>query len=254
MQIFSHNPRGWATTPIGRDERNTFRKLREELDISPVYAHASYLINIASPDEVLRDRSVRLLKEEMRRADALGIDYVVLHPGTAHDTEGSARAARSLRQVLGHRKSGAGLLIENTSGKKGDIASRIQDIARLMADSGGKAAGICIDSCHAFSAGYDIRNAAGIKKLASDIKSLIGADAVKLIHLNDSKGDVGSTMDRHEHIGKGKIGRKGLRLLITHKFFAKAPIVLETPKQGDDEDIKNLSAVRELLSKRSANK
>jgi len=248
MQIFSHNPRGWATSPIEKSERDAFRRLRGKLDIQPVYAHASYLINIASPDDALRGRSVGLLKEEMKRADTLGIDYVVLHPGTAHEPDGRARAARSIREALGRRRTGAGLLIENTSGKRGDISSRVEDIAHLIEESGGKAAGICIDSCHAFAAGYDIRKAAGVKRLADEITSLIGPGAVKLIHLNDSKGDVGSGMDRHEHIGKGKIGRKGLRQLITHEIFADVPIVLETPKQGDEEDIMNISAVRDLLS------
>jgi deoxyribonuclease-4 len=250
MQIFTHSPRSWATAPIGRKEINSFRRLREELDISPVYAHASYLINIASSDSALRDRSARMLREEMKRADSLGLDYVVLHTGTAHDAEGRRRASRSIREVLRRRHSGAGLLIENTSGKRGDIASSMEEMAWLIEDSGGLAAGVCIDSCHAFSAGYDIRSAGGVQKLARQIKGLIGPGSLKLIHLNDSKGDVGSKIDRHEHIGRGKIGRDGLRRLIGHRFFAGVPIVLETPKESDEEDIDNLAAVREMIKGR----
>jgi deoxyribonuclease-4 len=249
MQIFTHSPRNWATKPIGRKEIAAFKKLRAEFDISPVYAHASYLINIASADSALRERSVRMLKEELKRADSLGLDYVVLHTGTAHDAGGRERASKSIREVLRRRgTSGAGLLIENTSGKRGDIASSVEYMAWLIEESGGRVAGICIDSCHAFSAGYDIRNERGVNKLALKIKRLIGRDKVGLIHLNDSKGLLGSGIDRHEHIGRGNIGLGGLGRLIRHRFFARVPIVLETPKESDNEDIDNLSAVRKLLA------
>ncbi len=249
MQIFTHNPRGWATRPIGKHERDAFKKLREKFDINPVYAHASYLINIASPDNVLRDRSIRLLKEEMERADFLGVDYVVLHTGVAYDPKGRQRAAQSIRKTLRNRRFGAGLLLENTAGKRGDIGSSIEDMAWLIDHSGGYAAGICMDSCHAFAAGYDIRNAAGIKRLSGDIGKHIGFGLVKLVHLNDSKGEAGSLIDRHDHIGKGKIGRGALKRFITHKPFVDIPIVLETPKRNDNDDADNLSVVRAMLSR-----
>jgi deoxyribonuclease-4 len=248
MQIFIHNPRAWATKPIEKKERYAFKKSREKFDINPIYSHASYLINIASPDRALRDMSVRLLREEIERADCLGIDYVVLHTGVAYDPKGKYRAASSIKKALGSRKSGARLLLENTAGKKGDIGSNIEDMAWLIEYSGGRIAGICMDSCHAFAAGYDIRDAVGIKKLSGEIGKYIGFEAVKLIHLNDSKGEAGSRIDRHEHIGRGKIGRVALKCLITHRPFLDIPVVLETPKRSNDDDIENLSIVRAMLA------
>jgi deoxyribonuclease-4 len=249
MQIFTHNPRGWTTRPISKQERDAFKELRKKFDINPVYAHASYLINIASPDSVLRDRSIRLLKEEMERADCLGVDYVVLHTGVAYDPKGRQRAAHSIRKTFRNRKSGVGLLLENTAGKRGDIGSSIEDMAWLIEHSGGSIAGICMDSCHAFAAGYDIRDTAGIKRLSGEIGKHIGFESVKLIHLNDSKGEAGSLIDRHEHIGEGKIGRRALKRFITHKPFLNIPVVLETPKRSDDDDIDNLSIVRAMFSR-----
>jgi deoxyribonuclease-4 len=248
MQIFTHNPRSWATRPIGKQKRDAFKELRKKFDINPVYSHASYLINIASPDKALRDMSVRLLREGIERASYLGVDYVVLHTGVAYDPKGRHRAASSIRKTLGSRKSGAGLLLENTAGKRGDIGSSIEDMAWLIEHLGGSVAGICMDSCHAFAAGYNIRDAVGIKKLSGEIGKYIGFEAVKLIHLNDSKGEAGSRIDRHEHIGRGKIGRVALKRLITHRPFLDIPVVLETPKKSNDDDIENLSIVRAMLA------
>ncbi len=248
VQIFTHNPRAWATSPIGETEKNLFRKLRKDLDLSPVYAHASYLINIASGDNVLREKSVRLLAEEMKRADELGADFVVLHTGVAHDPEGRRRAAESIRKAL-RRKLSAGLLIENTSGKRGDIASSIREMAWLIEHTDGLIRGICMDSCHAFAAGYDIRTREGLKRLSDEIKQHLGTDMLKLIHLNDSKGAAGSRIDRHEHIGMGKIGAAALKRFIRHAPFRDIPIVLETPKENDTDDIENLKRVRRMLFK-----
>lgn len=248
MQIFTHNPRAWTTRPITILERDTFKKLRKNLGIDPIYAHASYLINIASYDNILRKKSILLLKEEMERADYLGLDYVVLHTGVAYDPKGKHRAVQSIKQALGNSKSGTRLLIENTVGKRGDIGSGIKDMAWLVEHSDGRIAGICMDSCHVFAAGYDIRDTAGIKRLSREIGKHIGFESVRLIHLNDSKGETGSLIDRHEHIGKGRIGRRALSLLINHKPFRNIPIILETPKRNDEDDIKNISTVKAMLS------
>jgi len=247
MQIFSHNPRGWALKQITKEEGTLFRQKSMEFDISPVYVHVSYLLNIASPDTVLREKSTEMLVQEMRRADAIGAGYVVLHTGTAHDVEGTTRAIESLNKVFEEGPFKAGLLLENTSGKRGDIASRIEALARLHEGFGGRSAGLCIDTCHAFAAGYDFRRQGEIDRIAGECKNLLGSGMVKLIHLNDSKGAAGSGADRHEHIGEGSIGEAALKKFLRHSEFQGVPIVLETPKHNDEDDSRNLATVRRLI-------
>ena len=216
-----------------------------------MYIHASYLINVASKNGLLRAKSISLLRAEMDRADALGADFVVLHPGcAAGDDErlSRKRSIASLRQLAQTGEWRAGLLIENTAGERGDISSRISDLAAI-ADGvqGGLISGICFDTCHAFSAGYDMRDEEGIWSVAEEIDSCIGLQRVKLIHLNDAKGEMGAGIDRHEHIGRGKIGLRGLRHFITSLPFSTVPLILETPKSDETDDPRNLSTVRKML-------
>jgi deoxyribonuclease-4 len=248
MQIFSHNPRGWGLKPISEEEAALFRQRAVELDIAPVYVHVSYLLNIASSDALLRKRSVEMLIQEMLRADAIGAGYVVLHTGTAHDPDGRKRAAESLNEVFAHDTYHAGLLLENTSGKRGDIATHIEDLAVLCRDAGGRPAGVCIDTCHAFAAGYDFTIPEEIGRIARECTELLDPGAVRLIHLNDSKAAAGSGTDRHEHLGQGLIGEEALRSFLRHPVFAGVPAVLETPKRADDDDPMNLRTARRLLS------
>jgi len=248
VQIFSHNPRGWKTKEISDEDITLFKNLREEFDISPVYVHASYLINIASASNTLREKSIALLKEEMQRADLIGADFVVLHTGSAPDRYARQRAVMSLREVV-DREYNAGLLIESTSGKRGDITSNIPEMAELINSTGSLISGICIDTCHLFTAGYDLSKDEVIDRLSEEIKKYIGEDKLKLIHLNDSKSECGSGIDRHEHIGMGKIGKKALKQFITHTTFRDIPIILETPKKTDAEDIENLKRVRRMIQR-----
>lgn len=241
VQIFTHNPRSWAVRPIPREEIEEFRRSRKKLGITPVYAHASYLINMASTSEELRRKSIALLSVEMERADALGADHVVLHPGSARDDGATKRAVASLREVLEGKGHEAGLLVENTSGKAGDIASGIVDMARILDGSGGVAAGVCIDTCHAFAAGYDISGAEGLDRLAREVEKYLGRESVKLIHLNDSKKEAGTGMDRHEHLGRGGIGGKSLGRFLNHPAFRAAPVILETPKESEADDAANIA-------------
>jgi len=248
MQIFSHNPRGWGLKPIAKEEAELFRQRADELDISPVYVHVSYLLNIASSDAVLRERSVEMLIQELLRADAIGAGYVVLHTGTAHDPDGRRRAIESLNEVFAHASHRTGLLLENTSGKRGDIATRIEDLAALCEGSGGRPAGVCLDTCHAFAAGYDFTLPEEIDRIADECARLLGPGAVRLIHLNDSKAAAGSGTDRHEHLGQGLIGVEALQSFLQHPVFTGVPVVLETPKHSDEDDPMNLRTARRLLS------
>jgi deoxyribonuclease IV len=251
MQIFSHNPRGWTTKAIPEEEIITFKTLRLKLDISPVYIHTSYLINMATKDGFLRGKSIALLREEMDRADALGADFVILHTGSASGDDAHLSRQRSIDALNEVAQSGtwkSGLLIENTAGERGDISSRISDLAEIFNGvQGSLISGICFDTCHAFSAGYDMRDNRVIEVIVDEIETHLPIQSVKLIHLNDSKGEKGSGLDRHQHIGLGKIGLRGLRQFITSRQFSEIPLILETPKKDETDDSRNLTTVRKML-------
>ncbi len=250
MQIFTHNPRGWDIKKITYEESLLFRSLREDLNISPIFVHASYLINLSSGDKTLQKRSINLLINEMKRADIIGADYVILHPGSASDSDKDISRKRTISALIEVSKSGswnAGLIIENTAGEKGDISSLIVHMSEIINNvKTDLIRGICIDTCHAFAAGYDIRSDKGIKQIVEEIRFYIGIDKLKVIHLNDSKGDLGSGIDRHEHIGMGKIGKIGLKKFIKCFYFKNIPIILETPKKNETDDLNNLEKVRKM--------
>jgi len=251
LQIFSHNPRGWALSARGPDEVVLFSSLTERYSIAPVFIHTSYLINLASTRRELLRKSIDMVVAELNIADSIGAGYVVLHTGSASGDDPKTarrRASASLREVSQRGKWRAGLLLENTAGEKGDITSRVDEISDILADvPAGLIAGICLDTCHAFAAGYDLSAGRGIDALADDTRKYIGRERVKLLHLNDSKGGVSSGIDRHEHIGKGKIGLKGIKSLLHHPFYSDVPLILETPKKSMEDDIMNLGVVRRLL-------
>lgn len=251
MQIFSHNPRQWLVRDITEDSAARFRSLRDECGIDPVFIHSSYLINLASQDGEILEKSVSLLARELDLADTLGADYVVLHTGSAsQDSEENSRkrAVEALARLAGERKWRSRLLLENTAGERGDISSRISDLAWIMRSMDrGLAGGLCIDTCHAFAAGYNIPDDEGLAGLIDEIEAHAGTGAVKLIHLNDSKKDYNSRVDRHEHIGLGRIGRAGLKKFLEHPALKSVPLILETPKKDDRDEERNLRAARDLF-------
>lgn len=251
LQIFSHNPREWVVKSISDGEVAKFKSLRSGLNMFPLYIHASYLINIASRCSDLQKKSIAFLSVEMDRADLLGAEYVVLHPGSASGEDkrtARKRAIEALREVASIGQWKTGLLLENTAGGRGGISSKMSDILDIMSYvKGSLIAGICIDTCHAFAAGYDLRNDKGIQNISDEIEKYIGLDKVKLFHLNDSKGNLASGADRHEHVGFGKIGAEGLRLFLNYFLFKDIPLILETPKKNETDDYQNLRRVRRLI-------
>jgi len=251
MQIFSHNPRGWVSKKISHDEAENFKRYSKASGIEPVFIHSSYLINLSSPDNDTRERSIELLSYELHTADLLGIDYVVLHPGKAVGQEKRAaikKASASLSYVVKIGEYKSGILLENTAGQRGDISSSIQDIAEIAEGApDGLIKGICLDTCHAYAAGYDVAGAGGLSKLKDEITKYLPPLTVKLIHLNDSKKWLSSGVDRHEHIGEGGIGIEGFRRILTFPFFKDIPLILETPKRSEDDDKRNLQKVRMIL-------
>lgn len=253
FQIFSHNPRQWRKSALTTGEAERFSILRQKYDMRPVFIHASYLINLASHSDTVLRKSIELLSYELANADLLGVEYVVLHTGSAKGEDrkaASRRIAKSISKAVDTSKYRASLLLENTAGERGDFTSSIEALAEIIDKcNSGKIAGICVDTCHAFSSGYDLTSRDGIERLLSEIEEYIGFDKLKLIHLNDSKRPLGSGVDRHEHIGKGFIGLKGFKRLLSDKRIERVPIILETPKDTENDDKNNLKRVLEILSK-----
>jgi len=251
IQIFSHNPRQWSVNKIPNDIIEKFKELKNAYDITPVYIHTSYLINLAASSNEVLEKSIRLLILEMDLADSFGADYVVLHTGSAsNDTGPDARrkAIEALNSIASGKTWKAGLLLENTAGERGDISSRMEDLAEITNNTSGHLiSGVCIDTCHAFAAGYDLTTGDGLSALARETETYIGIEKIKLIHLNDSKKACNSHVDRHEHIGIGGIGSKGLKRLINHPAFRDVPLILETPKKTEDDDPMNLKTVRSFF-------
>lgn len=247
MQIFSHSPRQWRQTAIPDEEAERFADLRQKHGITPVFIHASYLINLAAHSSEILGKSVELLSYELSIADQLGVEYVVLHTGSASGEDGKKARKRAVKAILKAVNAGqykSTILLENTAGERGDITSSIANLADIIDSSNSDSiAGICIDTCHAFSAGYDLIRPEGIDQLFTEIKKYVGLNKLKLIHLNDSKRPIGSGVDRHEHIGKGFIGNDGFRNLLSDKRICKIPMILETPKKTEDDDKNNLRKV-----------
>lgn len=251
MQIFSHSPRGWGLKKLNDDEVRLFRKIREEADIRPLYVHTSYLINLCTPDKELYRKSKELFISEIERADILGADYLITHIGSIRDSderEGEKRVVETLISVSEKHKASTKVLLENTAGERGEIGYTFEQLSEMLKKTeGGIVGGICFDTCHAFSSGYDISTSRGIEEVFNKLNQTIGMKSLKVIHLNDSKRPLGSRIDRHENIGKGFIGIKGFRVFLNHSWLRDIPFILETPKKKEEDDIRNLKVLREVL-------
>jgi deoxyribonuclease-4 len=253
MQIFTRNATRWEVPPLAPEEATRFRAEQERTGIRPVVAHGSYLINLASPDPALLGRSRRAFLEELRRAGALGLPCVITHPGAhmgAGVEAGLARVAKSLDWVEERAGADAPLVcLENTAGQGtvlagdfghlGTIFARVRTPARL---------GVCIDTCHGHAAGYDFGTAGAYAKTIAALEGAVGTGRVLALHLNDAKGERGSRLDRHEHLGKGRIGLECFRLFMNDPRFAAVPKIIETPKEegGRQMDPVNLGILRRL--------
>jgi deoxyribonuclease IV len=252
MQIFSHSPRAWELKEIPKEDARAFRATRKKAGIAPVFVHTSYLINLASRDESLYERSIAALRDEMLRAELLGAEYVVTHLGSAsgHDeAESRSRVAYALSKALDGLNMKTRLLLENTAGERGDVGHELGDIGDIIDMSGIDGLGVAIDTCHSFGAGYDIKSAKGLDGFVCEIDEAFGLKRLRLIHLNDSKHPLGSKRDRHENIGKGEIGRAAMGRIINHPKLRDLPFVMETPKAHEDDDKMNMALVKKLRKK-----
>jgi len=250
MQIFTKNASQWQGKPLTEKATADFRRTWEGSSIGPVIAHDAYLINLAAPDRDKWQRSKEAFLEEIRRCAALGIPYLVTHPG-AHLGEGEEagieRIAAALREVFHDAPPEVTVLLENTAGQGSYLGHRLEHLAEIMARVPDRPMGICFDTCHAFAAGYDLSNPKGYEGTMDDIERLIGLEKLRVFHVNDSKKGLNSRVDRHEHIGRGAIGEEGFRLLMMDQRFNAVPKILETPEGPDGEWHRaNLALLRRL--------
>ncbi len=252
IQIFLKNSNQWKAKALTEQDRILFQEAQKNSSIRPVLAHDSYLINLASPDSDLYRKSLNAFVEELKRASFLGVPYVILHPGSHTGSgikAGIDRVARALTRALDLVGPPVTILLENTAGQGSNLGHRFEQLAAIMdrirnADR----VGVCLDTCHLFAAGYDIRTAEGYSATIQEFDRLIGAEKILAFHVNDSKKDLGSRVDRHFHIGKGFIGLDAFRFLVNDRRFATVPKILETPKgKGIRQDRKNLATLRALV-------
>jgi deoxyribonuclease-4 len=250
VQIFLKNQRQWAAPPLTEPAVRAFRAARRRVGIRAVFAHASYLINLASPGDAQWAHAVSAFADELERAEALGLLCVVIHPGS-HVGGGSAAGLAQVtaaldevvRQTAGYRVR---IALENTAGGGHTIGRTFRELGELLARAARpERLGICIDTCHLFAAGYDIRREAGWNAAFAECAECVGLRRVLAFHLNDSRAPLGSGLDRHEHIGRGRLGLGPFRRLLNDPRFARVPKVLETPKEPEPRaDRRNLATLR----------
>jgi deoxyribonuclease IV len=250
FQIFSRNPRGWSVKDLDAGAAAAFQREVRVLGLCPVVDHMPYLPNLASPKADIYERSVATLAAELRRCDLLGIPYLVTHlghHGGAGSEAGQERVAAAIRQALAQAENDVMLLLENTAGEKNSVGTTVADLCRIMGlVDAPERIGICFDTCHAFAAGYDLRTREGVEATFGELDELVGLEHLRVIHLNDSKGDCGSGLDRHEHIGLGYIGEEGIRRILSHPAVRSRPLICETPVDERRDDAGNIAKVREL--------
>lgn len=251
VQIFSRNPRGWSARPLDDEQIETFRRVRAETEIDPVVIHANYLVNLAAADPVIREKSVASFREEIERGIALGCDYLVVHPGSAKnacEADGIRTCAESLREACDGIELGAfRVLLENTAGQGACIGHRFEHLGEIMESCRELSLGVCLDTAHAFTAGYDLRDEDGLAATLEAVERSVGAANVRAVHFNDSKAEYNSRVDRHWHIGEGHIGAEALRRVARAPQLAQAAFLLETPVDVPGDDERNLAALRAFV-------
>ena len=253
LQIFVKNSNRWQGRPVGSDEAQEFKTLVNKHQILNVSAHSSYLINLASPEEELRQKSINAFIDELQRCALLEVRSLVIHPG-AHRGEGESagigRIVESLSQVLNEAGTGVQIALETTAGQGSCLGHRFEHLRDIISGlSGHPSLQVCLDTCHIFAGGYDIRTKEAYTQTMNEMDSVIGFDRLSLVHLNDSLKPLGSRVDRHEHIGLGHIGEDAFKNLITDPRFEKIPKILETPKDRDGlGDKENLAKLRSFQS------
>ncbi len=249
FQIFTRNPRGWRSRELRKEEVEAFIEKVKAYGMDPVFGHMPYLPNLASPREDVYKKSVNSLISELNRCWKLKIPYLVTHLGShlgAGKEEGFRRIINAINFAFSNDKGEVMLLLENTAGTKNSMGGAFEDIQYIIEHiEHADRVGVCFDTCHAFAAGYDLRTREALEETLKKFDEIIGFEKLKIVHLNDSKGDLGSRIDRHEHIGMGRIGEEGFKQILRSRLV-EYPLILETPIDKRRSDVENLNKVREL--------
>ncbi len=255
VQLFVANQRQWQIPPLDADIAETFHEIRRQTGIAPVVAHSKYLINLAAVDKDTLQKSLKALKDEYQRCNDLGIEFLVLHPG-AHKGAGIDKGLKKVITGINRIFSESNrpicrILLETTAGSGTSLGSRFEELAQLLAMAERpELLGVCLDTCHIFAAGYDIRTPETYDKTIQDFSSIIGLDQLKIMHVNDSKTSFSSGVDRHEHIGKGELGKQAFENILHDLRLNRLPMILETPKGkspgGRNYDKLNMAALGRL--------
>ncbi|KYH38907.1 MAG: apurinic endonuclease APN1 [Candidatus Bathyarchaeota archaeon B23] len=249
FQLFTRNPRSWGTTPLEDEEVEAFKAKLRRSRLQPVFSHMPYILNLASPYPEIYRRSIESLEEEIRRCEALGVRYIVTHLGShrgAGGGEGVRRVAEAVSTALRETDGEVLILLENGSGAGTQVGSRFEELGEMLRLIGDERAAVCLDTCHAFAAGYEWRNPEGLEETMENFQEAVGFENLILLHLNDSIGRRGSGIDHHEHIGLGEIGEEGFRLILNHSQIRRLPIIMETPIDERRTDQENLRKAKEL--------
>ncbi|HAV63393.1 MAG TPA: deoxyribonuclease IV [Verrucomicrobiales bacterium] len=254
VQLFVKNNKQWFGRPFGKEELTAYANELAKQRFAAVFGHAGYLINLGGPDGENRDKSIKSLIQEIQLATDLGIPFLVLHPGAhlkAGEEAGIKQIGKGLDEVFrASAKSPVRIALENTAGQGTTIGGTLRHHAAIYAAvRKSDRLGLCLDTCHYYAAGYDVRTPKGWDAAIAEVEELLGLDQILAFHLNDSKGELGSHLDRHDHIGAGKIGKAGFKHIVRDARFTGTPASLETPKSDDlHEDIENLRVLRELAA------
>jgi deoxyribonuclease-4 len=253
IQVFSRNPRGWTYKAISASEAKQFKENLAASDIAPCFIHLPYLPNLASAQEELYGKSIDSLCEDLRRADALNISFLIIHVGnrgSLSEDEALAKVVSGINTSLHTVNNRVMILLENTAGQGTEIGFSFTQLKKIFSGVEDKSRiGICFDTAHAFAAGYDLSSTKGLDAALSEFDRLIGLQHLHLLHLNDAKCPLGSRADRHWHIGEGYIGLKGFKNIVNHPLLDHLPGIMETPRKDLKDDLRNMNVMRSLINK-----
>ena len=251
FQMFTRNPNQWKFKPIPDETVTAFREKRKSSGFARIVDHMPYLPNLASPEKSTMRISRYTLDEEIKRCDALGIDYLVVHLGS-HLGKGAAvgisNVAGACNEAIAESEGETMILLENMAGQKNSVGARFEEIRGILdrVRVSGRV-GVCLDTCHLYAAGFDLGGEEAVSNTMGLFGQVVGFERLKVVHLNDSKGTLGSRLDRHENIGKGKIGRKGIRAFLRYPGVRERPLIMETPYEDVGTMKMSLRLVRTLL-------
>jgi len=257
FQIFTRNPHGWVAKDLVDNDIDSFKSnlKKSRIQTNSIAVHMPYLPNLSGPDSESYKKSKATLTDELIRCSRLGIEYLVIHLGShlgQGKDNGTKQLIRSCEEAIDKYKStqkkklNVTILLENSAGQKNSIGSTLEELAVILEKLPRNGYGMCLDTCHAFASGYDLKTADACNKFIDKFDKILGLNVLKFIHLNDSKGDIGSHLDRHEHIGLGKIGIHGLKSILNTKSLKDLPVIMETPIDSTRDNSKNLQVVLDL--------